>query len=322
VTESQIRILGARETADLLPFDALIAALRQAFAEGCMVPVRHHHMVENDGEPNATLLLMPAWHATHRTERYLGIKIVNVFPGNTTRGIPGLTSTYLLYDGRTGVQLALLDGNTITTRRTVAASALAASYLARQDATRLLVIGAGRVASLIPDAYRAVRPIGHVDVWDIDPAGASRLVRSLEQQGLKASVVTDLEQAVRAADIVSAATLSTKPLIKGEWLRPGTHVDLIGGFTPDMREADDEAVRRSSVYIDTREALHEAGDLVQPIQAGVFAENQVRASLDRLCRQDVAVRASNEEITFYKAVGTALADLAAATLVYESVTRR
>ena len=322
MTESQIRIFGARETADLLPFDALIAALRQAFAEGCTVPVRHHHMVENDGEPNATLLLMPAWHETDRTERYLGIKIVNVFPGNTGRGIPSLTSTYLLYDGRTGVQLALLDGNTITTRRTVAASALAASYLARPDATRLLVIGAGRVASLIPDAYRAVRQIKHVDVWDIDPAGALRLVSSLEQQGLKASVVTDLEQAVRAADIVSAATLSTKPLIKGEWLQPGTHVDLIGGFTPEMREADDEAVRRSSVYIDTHEALHEAGDLVQPIRAGVFAEDQVRASLDKLCRQDAAARALNEEITFYKAVGTALADLAAATLVYESVTGR
>lgn len=322
MTESQIHILGARETADLLPFDALIAALRLAFAEGCVVPVRHHHMVENDGEPNATLLLMPAWHETHRTERYLGIKIVNVFPGNTARGIPGLTSTYLLYDGRTGLQLALLDGNTITARRTVAASALAASYLARQNATRLLVIGAGRVASLIPDAYRAVRQIGHVDVWDIDPVNASRLVRSLEEQGLKASVVTDLEQAVRAADIVSAATLATEPLVKGEWLRPGTHVDLIGGFTPDMREADDEAVRRSSVYIDTHEALHEAGDLVQPIRAGIFTENQVRASLDKLCRLDAAARASNEEITFYKAVGTALADLAAATLVYESVAGR
>lgn len=319
MTESQIRIFGASETADLLPFDALIAALRLAFAEGCVVPVRHHHTVENDGEPNATLLLMPAWHETHRMERYLGIKIVNVFPGNTERGIPGLTSTYLLYDGRTGVQLAFLDGNTITTRRTVAASALAASYLARQDATRLLVIGAGRVASLIPDAYRSVRQIGHVDVWDIDPVNASRLVSSLEKQGLTASVVTDLEQVVRKADIVSAATLSTTPLIKGEWLQPGTHVDLIGGFTPVMREADNEAVRRSSVYIDTQEALHEAGDLVQPIQAGVFAENQVRARLDKLCRQNLPARASNEEITLYKAVGTALADLAAATLVYESV---
>ncbi|MBY5344970.1 ornithine cyclodeaminase family protein [Rhizobium johnstonii] len=319
MTDTQIRILDARTTGELLPFGALVATLRQAFAEGCVVPVRHHHTIANSGEPDATLLLMPAWHETHRSERYLGIKIVTVFPGNTVRGIPGLTSTYMLYDGRTGMQLALLDGNTITARRTVAASALAADYLARKDARRLLVIGAGRVASLIPDAYRAVRPIAHVDIWDIDPASAERLAQSLQQQGLQAAAVTDLEAAVRQADIVSAATLATAPLIRGKWLRPGTHVDLIGGFTPAMREADDEALRRSSVYIDTHEALHEAGDLVQPIRGGVIAADAVRATLDELCRRDVPARTSNDEITLYKAVGTALADLAAATMVYEAV---
>ena len=318
MTDTHIRILDARATAELLPFGALVATLRQAFAEGCVVPVRHHHTIENDGDASATLLLMPAWHETHRSARYLGIKIVTVFPGNAARGIPGLTSTYMLYDARTGVQLALLDGNTITTRRTVAASALAADYLARKEARRLLVIGAGRVASLLPDAYRAVRPIKHVDVWDIDAANASRLVQRLEGQGLRAAVTTDLEQAVRAADIVSAATLSTAPLIRGEWLQPGTHVDLIGGFTPAMREADDEAVRRSSVYIDTNEALHEAGDIIQPIEAGIVSRDVVRATLDQLCRGNVFARESDKEITLYKAVGTALADLAAATMVYEA----
>ncbi|ACM28777.1 MULTISPECIES: ornithine cyclodeaminase family protein [Rhizobium] len=317
MTDTQLRILDARTTGALLPFSELVAALRRAFAEGCVVPVRHHHTIANDAEPDATLLLMPAWHETQRPERYLGIKIVTVFPGNTARGIPGLTSSYILYDGRGGAQLALLDGNTITGRRTVAASALAADYLARKDAHRLLVIGAGRVASLIPDAYRAVRQIEQVDIWDIDPQSAARLAQTLTQQGLKASVVSDLEAAVGSADIVSAATLSTVPLIKGEWLRPGTHVDLIGGFTPTMREADDEAVRRSSVYIDTHEALHEAGDLVQPIKAGAFSAELVRATLDELCRRDTPARSSDTEITLYKAVGTALADLAAATMVYE-----
>jgi ornithine cyclodeaminase len=319
MTDIQIRILDARMTGELLPFGTLVATLRQAFAEGCVVPVRHHHTIANDGDPDATLLLMPAWHETQRSERYLGIKIVTVFPGNTARGIPGLTSTYMLYDGRTGMQLALLDGNTITTRRTVAASCLAADYLARKDASRLLVLGAGRVASLIPDAYRAVRPIAHVDIWDIDPAGAERLAENLRQQGLRADAVTNLEAATRQADIVSAATLATAPLIRGEWLRPGTHVDLIGGFTPAMREADDEALQRSSVYIDTREALHEAGDLVQPIRAGVISTDTVRATLDQLCRRDSPARTSDDEITLYKAVGTALADLAAATMVYEAL---
>lgn len=318
MADAQIRILDAQATGIRLPFGELVATLRQAFAEGCVVPVRHHHTIANDGEPDATLLLMPAWHETHRSGRYLGIKIVTVFPGNTSRNLPGLTSTYMLYDGRTGAQLALLDGNTITSRRTVAASALAADYLARKDARRLLVVGAGRVASLIPGAYRAVRQIEHIDIWDIDAASAARLAQDLEGQGLKASVAVNLEDAVRAADIVSAATLATEPLIKGEWLRPGTHVDLIGGFTPAMREADDEAVRRSSVYIDTREALHEAGDLVQPIRAGLFSADLVRATLDELCRHDIPTRTSDSEITLYKAVGTALADLAAATMVYEA----
>ncbi|KQW72753.1 ornithine cyclodeaminase family protein [Ensifer sp. Root127] len=318
MTDAPIRILDAQATAALLPFGALIDTLRRSFAEGCVVPVRHHHTVANDGEPDATLLLMPAWHDAQRPARYLGFKIVTVFPGNTARGIAGLTSTYILYDGRTGTQLALIDGNTITARRTVAASALAADYLARKDAKRLLVIGAGRVASLIPDAYRAVRQIEHVDIWDIDAGNAARLADSLAQQGLRTSVVSDLEASVRAADVVSAATLATQPIIRGEWLRPGTHVDLIGGFTPAMREADDDAVRRSSVYIDTHEALHEAGDLVQPVKADLFSEAMVRATLDELCRRDVTARTSNEEITLYKAVGTALADLAAATMVYET----
>jgi ornithine cyclodeaminase len=318
MTNTQIRILDARTTAEFLPFGPLVATLRQAFAEGCVVPVRHHHTIANEGEPDATLLLMPAWHETQRSERYLGIKIVTVFPGNTARGIPGLTSTYMLYDGRTGAQLALLDGNTITTRRTVAASALAADYLAREKASRLLVIGAGRVASLIPDAYRAVRPIEHVEIWDIDPVSAGRLAQDLARRGWQATVVSDLEGSVRKADIISAATLATAPIIKGAWLQPGTHVDLIGGFTPAMREADDEAIGRSSVFIDTHEALHEAGDLVQPIKSGTFSESLVRATLHELCRLNVAARTSIEEITFYKAVGTALADLAAATMVYEA----
>lgn len=313
-----MKIIDAEVTAKLLPFAALIPALKRAFAEGCVVPTRHHHTITNNDAPDATLLLMPAWEDAARSERYLGTKIVTVFPGNTARGLPGLTSTYILYDGHTGTQLALLDGNTITGRRTVAASALAASYLAREDARTLVVLGSGRVASLIPEAYLAVRAIEQVKVWDIDPDSAARLVRRLSDLGVAASVATDIEAAVRSADIVSSATLATSPLIRGEWLRPGTHVDLIGGFTPTMREADDETVRRSSVYVDTLEATHEAGDLVQPIQNGSFSVDRIRASLDQLCRNDVPARSSHDEITYFKAVGTALADLAAAKMAYQA----
>jgi ornithine cyclodeaminase/alanine dehydrogenase-like protein (mu-crystallin family) len=317
-----LEIIDAEFTAELLPFSKLIPGLRRAFAEGCVVPPRHHHTIANDAAPDATLLLMPAWENASQSERYLGTKIVTVYPGNSAQGLPGLTSTYILYDGHTGAQLALLDGNTITGRRTVAASALAASYLAREDASSLVVLGSGRVASLIPEAYLAVRNIQEVRIWDINTASAARLVQRLSAQGITASVVTDIEAAVRSADIVSAATLATSPLIKGEWLRDGTHVDLIGGFTPTMREADDETVRKSSVYIDTLEAAHEAGDLVQPIRNGSFSIEGIRGRLDELCRANVPTRSSPEEITYFKAVGTALADLAAAKIAYQSAKTR
>jgi ornithine cyclodeaminase len=229
-----------------------------------------------------------------------------------------LESTYVLYDGVTGQQLALMDGNTITGRRTVATSALAARHLSREDSSRLLVLGSGRIAGLIPEAYRAVRPIEEVTVWNVNEASARRLVDRLSDQGFRARVAANLEDAVRAADIVSAATLSTEPLVRGDWLRPGTHLDLIGAFRPNMREADDRAAQVGMVYVDTDEALHEAGDLVQPLRAKAIQESDVRGTLAQLARQEVRGREAPEQITYFKAVGSALADLVAARLVYEA----
>lgn len=315
---TELNIFDALATGQRLPFGPLTDALLRGFALGCQAPERQHHTMARMGEPDATLLLMPAWSNPEDQNQYIGVKLVTVVPGNASRKLPGLTSTYVLYDGVTGRQIALLDGNTITGRRTVATSALAARYLAREDSSRLLIIGSGRIAHLIPDAYLAVRPIREIAVWNRNEESATRLVDQLRERGVQASVAKDLEQAVRTSDIVSAATLSTAPIIRGEWIRPGTHIDLIGGFKPSMRETDDEAVRCSQVYVDTLEALHEAGDLTQPIGAGVISATHVKGTLAQLTRGEVARRKDNQQITLFKSVGSALADLVAARLVYET----
>ncbi|TKV70819.1 ornithine cyclodeaminase family protein [Rhizobium sp. AU243] len=313
------RILDAAQTAEKLPFADLIEALRIGFSVGCQLPERHHHTMHRVGEPDATLLLMPAWTNPEDKAQYLGVKLVTVVPGNASRRLPGLVSTYMLYDGLTGEQLALMDGNTITGRRTVATSALAAKYLSRPESSRLLVIGAGRVGSLIPDAYRAVRPIQEVQVWDMNAEASNRMVENLRSNGVRAKVVNDLQTAVGHADIVSTATLSTEPIVKREWLRPGTHVDLIGGFTPKMREADDHTISIAKLYVDTPEALHEAGDLVQPRESGLISETSVLATLADLSRADRFARENSDTITCFKAVGSGLADLVAAKLVYRGM---
>lgn len=297
-----------------LEFGPLVDAIREMFTKDCVMPVRHHHTIAVPGEPDATALLMPAW----TVGEYLGVKLVNVFPGNAARGIPAVSGVYVLFDGMTGQAVALVDGGELTARRTAAASALAADYLARVDSAHLLVAATGRLAPHQVAAYCAVRPIERVTVWGRNPERAALVVEELAGSGLELAVATDLEVAVAEADIVSCATLASDPIIKGEWLRPGMHLDLIGGFTPKMREADDECVRRATVFCDTRAgATVEAGDLVQPLQSGVLKPDDIAADLYDLCRGRHPGRTSEDEITMHKAAGAALEDLAAALLAYE-----
>ena len=304
-----MKIIDATATAQALPFQALITALEKMFLDGCEVPPREVHAVGDD----LTTLVMPAW----QPGRYFGLKVVNVAPGNAALGLPGLFATYQLFDARTGVPLAQIDGGEITARRTAAASALAASRLARPDARRLLVVGAGRVGSLVAHAHAAARPIDDVQVWSRDAASARALAGRLVSEGVAARAVADLAHAAAHADIVSCATLSADALIRGEWLAPGTHLDLIGGFTPAMREADDAAFLGADVWIDTPEALAKAGDLLQPIASGALRREDVRGTLADLCAGRF-MRRDAEQRTVFKSVGTALEDLAAAILVHES----
>lgn len=300
-------VLDAAATASALDYPALIAGLSDLFAAGVTAPLRHAHGMARTGEPDATLLMMPAWMGDGS---HGGVKIVNVVPGNARRGLPAVTASYLLFDETTGAHLALFDGATLTGRRTAAASALAASHLARADARTLLVVGAGHIGSEMPWAYRAVRPIERVLVWNPTPARAERLVDSLRKRGVDAAARGDLEAAVGEADIISCATLSTAPLIRGDWLKPGQHLDLVGSFTPDMREADDEALARCRVFIDGPAAAVESGDIKGPMASGVLKE--IAGTLYDLCGGRVEGRRSASEITLFKSVGLAVEDLAAA----------
>lgn len=313
--------ISADDVDRALTFPSLVETLRAAFKAGAIQPVRHHHAVERPDGAASTLLLMPAWTdfgaAGTSDGGYIGVKIVTVSPDNNAIGKPAVMGVYLLLDGKTGEPRALIDGQRLTLWRTASASALAADYLARKDASKLLVVGAGALAPFLARAHSAVRPIREIRIWNRTTANAEKVAAQLSELGLSASATGDLDAALGWADIVSCATITTSPLVKGALLKPGTHVDLVGAFTPDMRESDDAAIRRARVYVDTRAgATKEAGDIVQALAAGVLAPEAIVADLHELARGEKGGRQNDEEITLFKSVGAALEDLAAAIAVF------
>ncbi|MCX8114394.1 MAG: ornithine cyclodeaminase family protein, partial [Burkholderiaceae bacterium] len=291
-----LRFYSAGEVHAALDWERLADALAAAFAAGAHVPLRHAHPLS---EPD-TLLLMPAWRDSG--DGGLGVKIVTVMPGNAARGAATVNALYLLLDRASGEPRAVIDGEALTLRRTAAASALAARYLARPDATNLLVIGTGKLAPFMARAHCALRPaLMRVRIWGRRAEAAQTLAQLLRDEGLPAEAAGDLEAAVRDAHIVSCATTATAPIVHGAWLAPGTHVDLVGGFTREMREADDTAVACARIFVDTYAgALAEAGDLVAPIERGVIALAQVEAELAELVRGQVQGRRTDDEITLFK----------------------
>ncbi len=298
-----------------LPYPQLIEALRQAFVEGATAPIRHHHTTSQTEESETALLLMPAWQAG----RAIGVKIVTIHPENNAQSLPAIQGSYVLFDGSNGRPLAVLDGTRLTQLRTAAASALAAGYLARPDIDRMLMVGAGSLAPELIKAHRTVRRIEHVSIWNRTKARAHAVARALEQDGIDVDIVDDLEVAATRADLIACATMSSGPLIRGDWLKPGSHLDLVGAFKPSMREADDGAIALSQLFVDMREgALAEAGDIIQAIEAGVITPDHIQAELADLCRGDHPGRRSPDEVTVFKSVGTALEDLAAARLLMEN----
>jgi ornithine cyclodeaminase/alanine dehydrogenase-like protein (mu-crystallin family) len=257
-----------------------------------------------------TYFNLPAWQPGIA----MGTKVVTVFPGN--KDLPAVQALYPLFDGKTGEALAVLDGTALTYRKTAADSALGSRLLSSPQSRTLLMVGSGALAPYLIEAHRAIRPsIGKVSVWNRDPAKATRLARKVG-----AEAADDLEEAVRRADIVSCATSSTTPLVKGAWLKPGCHLDLVGSFTPDMRECDDEAVRRARLFVDSRWfAIDQPGDLADPLRRGIIRRQDVEADLFELCRDGYAVNRKPDDITLFKNGGGAHLDLFTALFIWRNL---
>jgi ornithine cyclodeaminase len=316
-----MRVIGAQEIDAALDFGSLIDALAEAFAADVEVPVRHHHEIALPGRATATALLMPAW-TRGASPNYLGTKLVNVFPDNVERGLPSVSGVYVLMSGDTGQLLSVMDGARLTLWRTAAASALASRFLSAPAAEHMLMIGAGALAPFLVRAHASVRPLCQVTLWNRSPGRAEAVADALADTGLRISVATNLPEALAVADIVSTATMSSTPLVTGLALKAGAHLDLVGAFRPTMREADDDAIRRSRIFVDTRAgAMKEAGDIAVPLASGVLLAERIEADLFDLCRGHAMPQRLSSDITLFKSVGTAIEDLAAATLVHQTVER-
>ncbi len=307
-------VVGAEQVHAALPWSTLAHRLREAFVspDAPTAPTRHVHALDNANREH--LLLMPAWNA-----RFVGLKLVTVLPDAPAHGGRTVEASYLLCDRLTGAPKALLDGEALTLRRTAAVSALAARELARADSRTLLVIGTGRLAPWMVRAHVALRPaLERVLVWGRSPARVTAMRQQLRDLGVPVVAADHLTGAVPLADIISCATTSQVAVLHGAWLSPGTHVDLVGAFTPQMRETDDAVIARSRVFVDdVASAMQEAGDVLQAIASGTVSVDHVRGDLGAVLRGSVAGRTTAQDITCFKSVGLAMEDLVAASLVYD-----
>lgn len=309
-----MKVYDRENVASSLQYEILIEALRKAFSSKITAPERVQHTIKNKNGSDATLLLMPAW----KIGEHIGIKIVSVFPENTTNNMNAVHANYFLMNANDGKPVAVMDGTELTLRRTACASALAADYLVNKNVDTLLMIGTGNLAPHMIKAHCVVRNYSRILIWGRNEEKAERLALSLNIKDKEILAKNDLKEALNVADVISCATLTQKPLIMGDWIKPGQHLDLVGAFTPDMAEADSKAVAMSKVVVDTYEgALSESGELINALKEGRIKKEHILSDLRELVLEEKNIRKDSNDITLFKSVGTALEDLAAAELVIE-----
>ena len=233
------------------------------------------------------------------------VKVATVVPGNAQRGLPTINGSVTLYDDKTGILTALVDFHLVTKWKTAGDSLLSARRLARKDARNFLLVGAGAVSRSMVQAYSSIFPDARFTIWNRSRPAA-------EAMGLP--VADDLETAVKQADVICSATMATAPLIKGDWLQPGQHLDLIGAYKPGMREVDDAAMARARLFVDSRETtIHHIGELIEPLKSGAISEDHIVA--DFYDDPALYTRRSDDEITIAKNGGGAHLDLMTASYI-------
>jgi len=310
-----MKFLDAKSISAVLDYPSLIKALKKAFIAEVQVPPRHHHDFKNPKEDiDSTLLLMPAWIESES----LGVKIVTVSPNNAKYDLPSIQGLYLLMDAHKGGIEAIMEGKALTAKRTAASSALASSYLSRKDASSMLMIGTGALSIELIKAHSSVRDIKKVYIWGRNKDKAQSIVNELKSD-FNITAIDNIEDVISNVDIISCATLSQTPLVFGEYLKAGQHIDLVGAYKPNMREANDELIKKVDIFIDTNMATKETGDIKIPLDEGTITLDDIHADLFELTRGQHEGRKNSEQITLFKSVGHALEDLAAAMLVKEKL---
>lgn len=310
-------LVDAQKIEAHLHYPQLIKALESAFQNDYQIPQRNHYSyLDKDDVDPSTLFLMPAWDSG----KDLGVKLITVSPQNQLLGLPTIQGVYVLFDQKSGTPKAILDAETLTVKRTAATSALASSFLSRPDSKTMLMIGTGALAPELIRAHAETRPIEQVFVWGRSFIKAERLCRKFPKVDYTIEPVTSYEKVIAQVDLVSCATLSNAPLIFGHSLINGQHIDLVGSFKPDMREADDTFAAKVRWFVDGyKGATSESGDLITPLKKGIIRIEDIHADLFELCNGSRKGRASESEVTCFKSVGHALEDLVAASLVFDQL---
>ncbi|HBI82582.1 MAG TPA: ornithine cyclodeaminase family protein [Alcaligenaceae bacterium] len=299
--------------AQALPYPVLIDALATGLQEPIESPLRSHYEPNHDA---STVLIMPAW----KVREIMGVKLVSVWPGNNAIGQSAVSGAYVLISCVNGNPIAVMDGTELTLRRTASAAALAAKILSRKSSSTLAILGTGSLSLPLAEAHASVMQFSKVLIWGRDSKKSQSIVDRLASIGIVAQVGIDLKDTLSAADVVAVATTATTPFVRREWLKPGTHLGLMGAFTAQMAEADPELMPHAQVFVDSRDAiLEKGGEVFQAIQRGLIHSSAIEAQLSEISKYPQhAWRKSEEAITVFKSVGFASLDLIAADLVYKS----